>query len=224
MPAAVPSVATIAERLGAMRSRLDVLGARHVTIVAVTKAFPADVIRAAVEAGCSAIGENYAQELVAKSSVLEALAARRPDVHFIGHVQSNKVRPLAGTVDVWETLDRPAIVDRVARAAPGARVMVQVNATGEETKSGCRPGDAAALVDRARQGGLDVTGLMTMGPTSGDLDRCRSAFRAVRTLADELGLASCSMGMSGDYELAVAEGSTHIRVGTMLFGERHRAE
>lgn len=224
MPSAVPSAASIAERLGVLRSRLDALGGAHVTIVAVTKAFPPDLLTDAVNAGCSAIGENYAQELAGKSPALEALGERRPEVHFIGHVQSNKVRSLAGTVDVWETLDRPAIVDRVAASAPGDRVMVQVNATGEDTKSGCRPGDAAALVERASDRGLDVMGLMTMGPAVGGIGSSRCAFRAVRRLADELGLASCSMGMSGDYEFAVSEGATHIRVGTLLFGERRRGE
>ncbi len=224
MLTAGPSATTIADRLGALRSRLEELGGRHVTIVAVTKAFPADVITAAVEAGCSTIGENYAQELAEKVPALDALGGRRPEVHFIGHVQSNKVRALAGVVDVWETLDRPSIIDRVARATSGGRVMIQVNATGEDTKSGCAPGEVPALADQATAAGLDVMGLMTMGPVSAEATAARSAFRTVRRLADDLGLASCSMGMSGDYEVAVAEGSTHVRVGTMLFGERHRAE
>lgn len=224
MPTGGASAALIAERLGALRARLDVLGGRHVTIVAVTKSFPPHVVTAAVDAGCSTIGENYAQELVVKRSALDALGDRRPQVHFIGHVQSNKVRALAGAVDVWETLDRPSIIEHVARRTGRARVMIQVNATGEDAKQGCQPSDVAALVDHAVESGLDVEGLMTMGPTSGEQVATRDAFRAVRRLADELGLAACSMGMSDDYEVAVAEGSTHVRVGTILFGERHRAE
>jgi len=99
-------------------------------------------------------------------------------------------------------------------------VLIQVNATGEESKSGCPPQDVAALVGHATQAGLDVAGLMTIGPTDGDTDRTTRAFVQTRTLVDELGLDVCSMGMSGDYELAVACGSTQLRLGSILFGPR----
>ena len=217
-----PSVAAIAARLGVLRARLDELGGSAVEVVAVTKAFPAQVIAAAVEAGCTSIGENYAQELVGKRPVLDSLSERRPEVHFVGHLQSNKVRSLAGVVDVWQTLDRRSLADELAVRLPGAKVMVQVNTTGEEAKSGCRPQDTEELVGHAAQLGLDVSGLMTIGPTDGEQAATRDAFRMLRALADRLALGACSMGMTGDYELAVAEGSTHVRIGTLLFGPRPR--
>ena len=223
MRPAAPSVASIAERLGVLRERLDALGGSDVVVVAVTKAFPGEVVTAAADAGCRAIGENYAQELLFKRQALGELGDHAPEVHFIGHLQSNKVRSLVGTVDVWQTLDRASVVDEVGRRVPGAVVMIQVNTTGERSKSGCAPSDAERLVATAAGHGLDVAGLMTVGPTSGDRAHTRRAFRTLRRLADGLGLASCSMGMTGDYEIAVEQGSTHVRIGTMLFGQRRRA-
>ena len=107
-----------------------------VDVVAVTKGFGPDVIEAAVEAGCRCIGENYAQELAGKREVLERLG---PHVHFIGHLQSNKVRLVAPLVGVWETVDRPSIATEIARRSTGARVLIQVNTTGRASKSGCPP-------------------------------------------------------------------------------------
>jgi len=141
-------------------------------------------------------------------------------VHFIGQLQSNKVRLVADVVSVWETIDRPSIVREVARRAPGATVLVQVDTTGEPGKGGCPPGEVAALVDAAGAAGLVVEGLMTVGPTEGGPEAARPAFRAVRALVDRLGLPTCSMGMSADLEVAVQEGATRVRLGTALFGPR----
>ncbi|HEX6379642.1 MAG TPA: YggS family pyridoxal phosphate-dependent enzyme [Acidimicrobiia bacterium] len=201
-----------------MRSRILAAGGdESVEVLAVTKGFGPDAVRAAAQAGCRAIGENYAQELATKAA---AAAAAGVAVHFIGRVQSNKVRQLAGTVAVWETIDRPSLVSELARRAPGATVLVQVNATAEPAKGGCAPADVAALVDRAVAAGLVVDGLMTIGPTTGGAEVARPGFRLVRRLVDELGLATCSMGMTGDLEVAVQEGSTRVRLGTALFGPR----
>ena len=189
----------------------------HVAVVGVTKGFASDAIDAAVAAGCDAIGENYAQELIDKRATVERL---HPEVQFIGQLQRNKVRQLAGLVDVWCSLDRASVIDEVAKRAPGARVMVQVDTTDDPAKGGCSVDDVAALVDRATERGLRVEGLLTVGPTDGDSESARSGFRAVRALVDHLGLTECSMGMSGDIEVAVAEGSTQVRVGTALFGRR----
>jgi pyridoxal phosphate enzyme (YggS family) len=183
----------------------------------VTKGFGPEAVAAAAAAGCRAIGENYAQELVGKRATIERL---RPRVHFIGNLQTNKVRQLVGLVDVWSSLDRASVVDEVAKRAPGATVLVQVNSTGEAAKSGCAPDHVRALVERARAAGLRVSGLMTVGPTSGEREATAAAFRSTRALVDELGLDECSMGMSGDLELAVALGSTQVRIGTALFGPR----
>jgi uncharacterized pyridoxal phosphate-containing UPF0001 family protein len=163
------------------------------------------------------IGENYAQELLTKRAA--ALAAGVA-VHFIGRLQSNKVRLLADTVAVWESVDRPSLVDQIARRAPGATVLLQVNATGEVDKGGCPPDDVPELLVRAREGGLVVDGLMTVGPTEGGTEAARPGFRLVRRLVDELGLRTCSMGMTDDLEVAVEEGSTRVRLGTALFGPR----
>jgi uncharacterized pyridoxal phosphate-containing UPF0001 family protein len=141
-------------------------------------------------------------------------------VHFIGQLQTNKVRQLAGLVDLWETVDRPRLVAELGRRDPGGRVLVQVDTTGEEGKGGCPVGDVAALVRTAAGAGLVVAGLMTVGPTEGGPEAARPGFRAVRALVDELGLTTCSMGMSADLDVAIEEGSTEIRVGTALFGPR----
>jgi uncharacterized pyridoxal phosphate-containing UPF0001 family protein len=130
---------------------------------------------------------------------------------------------LAPVVDVWQTVDRDAAVAELAkRSGPGTAVLLQVNATAEPVKAGCAPSAVEGLVDRARGLGLDVRGLMAMGPTDGDPDRTRAAFRATRALVDRLGLAQCSMGMSDDLEIAVQEGATLVRIGRALFGDRVR--
>jgi PLP dependent protein len=214
---------SVGERLAMVRARIEAIErpwTHAVDIVAVTKGFGPEVIEVAVEAGCRSVGENYAQELAGKQEVIERLG---PHVHFIGHLQSNKVRLIAPLVDVWETIDRASIATEIARRSPGARVLIQVNVTAEESKSGCRPEDVASLVDDAREAGLDVAGLMTIGPTDGDSDRTTRAFVQTRTLVDEIGLDVCSMGMSADYELAVSCGSTEVRLGSILFGPRPSA-
>ncbi len=142
-------------------------------------------------------------------------------MHFIGQLQTNKVRQLAGLVDVWESIDRPRLVAELAHRAPGARILVQVDTTGEEGKGGCPLADVAgARPRRPTDAGLVVAGLMTVGPTEGGPEAARPGFRAVRALVDELGLTTCSMGMTADLDVALEEGTTEIRVGTALFGPR----
>jgi len=211
---------TVADGLVEVRRRIERAGGGpDVAVLAVTKGFGPEAMAAAVAAGCPAVGENYAQELLAKLEALDALGSPRPEVHFIGRLQSRKVRTLAGVVDVWQSVDRPVLVDEVAKRAPGARIMVQVNVSDEAQKGGCRPDEAPALVAAARRAGLDVEGLMTVGRT-GPPDAAREGFRMLRSLADELGVRERSMGMSEDLEVAVSEGSTMVRVGTALFGDR----
>ena len=205
----------VADALAEVHARILTAGGRDVAVVAVTKGFGADAIDAALAAGCTRIGENYAQELLAKRAALAAA-----EVHFIGRLQSNKIRSLAGVVQLYESVDRLSVVHELARRDPGARILVQVNATGEPGKGGCPPADTPSLVGHAIDSGLDVRGLMTVGPTSGSAPDARAAFRTVRALADRLGLVECSMGMTADLEVAVQEGSTEVRVGTALFGPR----
>ena len=213
----------VADAVASVQRRISALaGSRHVQLVAVTKGFGADAIRAAVAAGCTAIGENYAQELQHKMADVAASGGLepRPEVHFIGQLQTNKVRVIASMVDVWETVDRAALADEISKRAPGARVYVQVNTTDEAGKGGCAPHEAAGLVEHCTNVGLQVEGVMTVGPTSEDPDATSSAFALLAALADSLGLTARSMGMSGDYEVAIARGATHVRIGSALFGPR----
>jgi pyridoxal phosphate enzyme (YggS family) len=204
----------VAERVAAVRDRIAAAGGEGVTVVAVTKGFGPEVVAAAVAAGVEDVGESYAQELVAKAAAVEA-----PRWHFVGRLQANKVRALAGTVDLWQSVDRPRLVDELARRAPRAKVLVQVDVTGEASKGGCPPAEVAALVERAASAGLEPRGLMAVGPL-GPSEDARPGFRALVRLADRLGLAERSIGMSGDLEVAVQEGATMVRVGTALFGPR----
>ncbi|MEO1062349.1 MAG: YggS family pyridoxal phosphate-dependent enzyme [Actinomycetota bacterium] len=210
--------ADVAERLAVLRDRIAStgVGPDRVTVLAVTKGHGIDAVDAAAAVGLDQIGENYAQELVAKQ-------AQRPDAplcwHMIGNVQTNKVRSLAPVVTLWQTVDRPSLVKELAKRAPGAAVLVQVNVSGEASKSGVEPDGAAALVERAGDAGLDVRGLMTVAE-AGPAEVVGPQFARLRALVDQLGLDECSMGMSGDLEVAVAEGATIVRVGTALFGPR----
>ncbi len=210
--------AAVAERLAALRATIANEQQRgEVTLCAVTKGFDASAWRLAKRLGCVAIGENYAQDVVRKHA---EVGDDHPPVHFIGRLQTNKVRSLAPIVAVWQSVDRAALVAEIAKRAPGACIYVQVNATGEPEKGGCAADEAGELVAQARDTGLVVEGLMTVGPTDADPERTRAAFAAVRRRADELGLHGCSMGMTGDLTIALAEGSTLVRIGTALFGPR----
>ena len=208
--------ARISDRLAAIRERIAAAGGHHVEVLAVTKTFPAAVVDAAVAAGCRTVGENYAQEVAAKWPDVTT----SPELHFIGQLQTNKVRMLAPYVTVWETIDRPSVVAELAKRVPGARVLVQVDATGEPGKGGCPPADVPGLVDAARTAGLDVLGMMTVGPTGRPPAAAAPGFRQVRHLVDELGLSVCSMGMSDDFEVAVGCGATEVRIGSALIGAR----
>lgn len=217
------SAAQVAERLAAVRARIQAAGGGdEVTVLAVTKGFGPELLPVAVAAGCNRLGENYVQELVSKEQVLRAVEPR-PQVHLIGQLQTNKVRAIArldGLVDLVETVDRSSLVIELARRCAGQRILVQVDTSGEPGKGGCPIAAVPELVDHAVAAGLVVDGLMTVGPTSGDPVATRTGFRTVRSLVDRLGLSVCSMGMSADLELAVAEGSTQVRIGSALFGPR----
>lgn len=205
----------VALRAEALRERLAAAGGPDVGVVAVTKGFGADAIVAAAAAGFEMVGESYAQECLAKLPEV----ASPPALHFIGGLQRNKVRKLAGIVDVWQSVDRLDLGTEIARRAPGACVMVQVDISREPTKRGCPPGEAPALVEALTGAGLDVAGLMGIAPLGPPADAA-PGFRMLRSLVDRLGLRECSMGMSADLEVAVAEGTTMVRVGRDLFGPR----
>jgi PLP dependent protein len=210
--------AAVGPRLDEVRRRIaGAGGGPEVQVLAVTKGFGPDAVTVARGLGLVAVGENYAQELLAKVEMLGADA--QPTWHFLGRLQRNKVRQLAPVVAVWESVDRVALVDEIARRAPGAVVDVQLNLSGEAQKGGADLAEAPELVARARAAGLVVRGLMGVAP-AGPPETSRPGFRALAALADELGLAGRSMGMSADLEVAVEEGSTEVRVGTALFGPR----
>ncbi len=208
--------AEVLERIDAVRQP-----GQSVTLVAVSKRFDASVVASAVLAGCGDFGENYAQELVAKADAVRSLIDPAASLrwHMIGPVQRNKVRRIATVVTLWHTIDRTTLIDELAKRAPGAELLLQVNLTGEASKSGCDTADLAMLVEHANRCGLGVRGLMTMGPTDTSIDPA-PVFARCRELADQFGLEHCSMGMSGDFETAVVHGSTMVRVGTAIFGPR----
>jgi pyridoxal phosphate enzyme (YggS family) len=216
--AAVIDAATVVDRVAEVRRRIVSAGGDPslVRLVAMTKGFGPDAVRAAVAAGVEDVGESYAQELVSKAGEVAGLPVRW---HFAGRLQMNKVRVLAPHVALWHSVDRAEVGAEIARRAPGAHVLVQVNVSGEAQKGGCEPAAAGTLVAELRDLGLSVDGLMGLGPI-GPPEAARPGFRRLAALADELGLAERSMGMSGDVEVAVGEGATIVRVGTRLFGAR----
>lgn len=210
--------AAVAAHVADLRARIArAAPGRAVTVVAVTKGFGADAVRAALDAGIADIGENYAQELVEKAGCFGSEVRW----HFIGRLQRNKVRALAPIVWCWHSVDRAEIVRELARRAPGARVCIQVNVSAEPQKGGCEPDDAPALVALARELGLDVRGLMCVA-VADDADAAASEFARLDALATSLGLAERSMGMTDDLDLALAHGATTVRIGRALFGPRPR--
>ena len=212
----------IASRLADIRERIADAARRagrdpaEVTLVGASKTVPPERLEHAIDAGLEDLGENRAQELLAKDTALAA-SGYAPRWHFLGRLQRNKVAALAPHVALWHSLDRPQLAEAIARRAPGARVLVEVNLGDEPQKGGCAVGDVAALVDGARELGLGVEGLMTVPPRDEDP---RVGFAALRELAGRLGLAQLSMGMTADFDIAIEEGATIVRVGRALFGAR----
>jgi uncharacterized pyridoxal phosphate-containing UPF0001 family protein len=208
----------VARRLALVRRRIVDAGGdvRRVEVIAVTKGFGAWAPRAAIAAGLRSVGENYADELLDKAAALDGVAV---EWHYLGAVQRRKVRRLAHAVSCWQTVARAEEGAAIAKAAPGASVFVEVDVTGIAGRPGVAPAAAGELVETLRELGLSVRGLMGVGPP-GPADQARSAFRRLAHTARELGLSELSMGMTDDLEAAVAEGSTMVRVGRALFGDR----
>lgn len=213
-------VARVSRNLDAVQERIASTGRDlgSVTVVAVTKSFGPPAAIAARAAGITELGENYADELVASYDALGAAAPVR--WHFLGALQRNKLARLASRVSVYESVTSLRDVDVLAARVPTASCFVQVDVTGEPGRSGCRPEAAGLVVDGARGAGLVVEGLMCVA--SRDPGLAVGQFAGLRRLADGLGLAGCSMGMSGDFEAACRCGATMLRLGTALFGDRPR--
>lgn len=196
-----------------LRARIAAATDRDVRVIAVTKGHPPEVAAAAVAAGFCELGENYAQEMLAKVSLV-------PDArwHFVGRLQSNKVRSLVGHVQLWQSIDRRTLVKELAKRDPGAKVLIQVDLAGIKGRGGVPRRDVGDLVDFARESGLDVAGLM--GVAAPQADAAREAFSWLAATTGELGLHEVSMGMSGDLDLALEAGATMVRIGTALLGSR----
>lgn len=220
-------VSTIAERLEAVRLRIAgacLRGGRspeEVTLVAVSKGFPAEAVREAVAAGVRHLGENRVQEAAAKRPHLSDLPA---DVvwHMVGHLQTNKVAPALNLFDIIQSVDSLHLAETISRRAHrGVPVFLEVNVGGEAAKYGLAPDDMAAAAGAiARLSHLDLRGLMTVAPIVGDQQQVRPLFRRLRQLGQSLGLRELSMGMTDDFEVAVEEGATLVRIGRAVFGER----
>jgi len=217
------------ERLAQVRAVLAQRAAQPVTIVAVTKGFGTDAIRAALAAGIADIGENRVQEAVQKQ---EELGAGNRELgirwHLIGHLQRNKAKVVPGRFELVHSVDSVELATELDRKAEvPLRVLLQVNVAGETQKSGCALDETPALARAvAALTHLRLEGMMTMAPLTDDEDVQRRTFRGLRVLRDRikeeegLWLPTLSMGMSSDYASAVQEGATVIRLGTVLFGPR----
>jgi pyridoxal phosphate enzyme (YggS family) len=207
----------VVDRLAAVRQRIADAAGRAgrpesaVRLVVVTKGVVPPVMQAVLDAGARDLGENRAQDLLAKAPQLQG----RPTWHFIGRLQRNKVAALAPLVGLWQSVDRIELGRAIAGRAPGATVLAEVNVADDPAKAGVAPEEAPALVDGLRSFGLTVDGLMTVPAAGRDP---RPAFAALAALADRLGLAEVSMGMTDDFEVAVEEGATIVRIGRAIFG------
>lgn len=208
-----------------MRSAAAQSGRNHldVTLVAVSKKFSAERLREAYQAGLRVFGENYVQEFAEKQPLVRDLEGAR--FHLIGHLQSNKARQACDLFDVIQAVDSERLLRRVdAAAADLARtveVLIEVKLSTEESKSGARPNQVPDLLSAATTcRRLTLSGLMTMPPWSEDPEESRPYFQELALLGRRYGLPQLSMGMSSDFEVAIEEGATIIRVGTALFGKR----
>jgi len=228
---------SIAANLQAVRRRIAAAAKAagrnpdDIALLAVSKTRSAPCVAEAAHAGQRMFGESYVQESVAKIAELRALGL---EWHFIGPLQSNKTRPVAGHFDWVHSVDRPKLAERLAEQRPEAlpplNVCIQVNVSGEESKSGVVPDEVRPLANAlATLPRLALRGLMAIPEPSGDEALLRSRFATLRSLRDELnaagfGLDTLSMGMSDDLEVAIAEGATMVRVGTAIFGVRTARE
>jgi pyridoxal phosphate enzyme (YggS family) len=224
---------TIAERWQVVRARVESACVRagrdpkEVTIVAVSKTHDAEAVRAAVAAGVTDLGENYAQEMADKQQACADLAVRW---HFIGRLQSNKAKLVAGKVALVHAVDSTSLaIELGKRAGAGVvqPILLAINLAGEATKGGITEAQVYEVARAIRDvDGVRLDGFMTMPPPSEDPEASRPYFERLRTLRDELPWALdrdfpvLSMGMSGDYEVAIACGATHVRIGTAIFGRR----
>ena len=223
----------IARRLGEVRDRIASATLRAgrpqdaIRLVLASKTQPPEAIRAAYQAGARHFGENYVQEGASKRAELHDL--RDTTWHLIGHLQTNKTRLATRTFEIIQTVDSARLADAIAHAqpTPPMRVLIEVNLGGEPNKSGAGAGDVESLIDAARSK-VEILGLMTIPPHAQSASGARNYFAKLRRLRDRLAarcglaLSELSMGMTEDFEVAIEEGATMVRVGRAVFGERRK--
>ncbi len=224
-PSAVPGIVANLQRVrGRIAAACERTGrdAASVTLIAVTKTWPAETVRSALAAGVTDIGENRVQEASSKAAELALLADTAPTWHLIGHLQTNKVREALRTFSVIHSVDSERLLRAIdAAAETPVTVFLEVNVSGEESKFGLDPSELPSMVELARPlPNIHLTGLMTVAPRVADPELARPVFRALAGLAREHALPHLSMGMTEDFEVAIEEGATHVRVGRAIFGER----
>ncbi|HEY6342188.1 MAG TPA: YggS family pyridoxal phosphate-dependent enzyme [Bryobacteraceae bacterium] len=215
------------ERLKKVEERIETAACRagrarsEISLIAVTKKFPASTTRDAYDLGLRVFGENYVQEFESKRSNLEDLPGAQ--FHLIGHLQSNKARAAVELFQAIETVDSDKLARRLDACGKPLEVMIEVKLSEEASKAGAAPEALPELIEAiAACPNLRLTGLMTMPPWNQDAEITRPYFRRLAELGRKHGLPKLSMGMSNDLEAAIEEGATHIRVGTALFGARRK--
>lgn len=220
---------TLQQNLAEVKRRIDAAAARSdrdpgdITLLAVTKKFPASAVREAYELGVFDFGENYVQEFDDKYAELVDLSGAR--FHLIGHLQSNKTRRAAKLFQVIQTVDTLKVARRLDGEGKPLDVMLELKLSPEQTKTGADPESLDELVRAVREcRNLNLVGLMTMPPWTDEAEPSRPYFVRLRQLAEKYGLPQLSMGMSHDFEVAIEEGSTCVRIGTALFGPRPRPQ
>ncbi|MGD0114675.1 MAG: YggS family pyridoxal phosphate-dependent enzyme [Dehalococcoidia bacterium] len=227
MPTSNAGTSAIAANLRWVRDRVDAACRRagrspaDVTIVGVSKGFPVEAVVAAWQAGLRDVGENRVQEAAAKlpAAMAQGAAFRR---HLVGHLQTNKVKTAIDLFDIIQSVDSLRLAEAISSTAgKSISVLLEVNVAAEESKYGLKPDEVPQALERIRSlPNIDVVGLMTVAPAASDAEQVRPVFRRLREMAESLGVPELSMGMSDDFEVAVEEGATMIRIGRAIFGPR----
>ena len=205
----------IKERLEEINKIIDAKAQNPVTLIGVTKGFTHEEVNIANKLGIKNFGENYAQELLTKNPLVD------PEIswHFIGQLQSNKIRKISHLVDVWHSVTSLKLAREIHNRNDQAKILLQVSVLGPSNSKGFEAEELPDLIFQLRDENIDVSGLMTMG-VPGDMVATRFVFERLRKLADTFELSECSMGMSDDFEIALESGSSMIRIGSAIFGNR----
>ena len=205
----------IKERLQEINKIIDAKAQNPVTLIGVTKGFTHEEVNIASELGIKNFGENYAQELLTKNPLVD------PEIswHYIGQLQSNKIRKISHLVDVWHSVTSLKLAREIHKRNDQAQILLQVSLMGPSNSKGFEVEQLPQLISELRDMNIDISGLMTMG-VPGDMVATRVVFKKLRKLADMFELPECSMGMSDDFEVALESGASMIRVGSAIFGNR----